>query len=55
MKISLLINVYINDQLKYYHFKSNLLNIKNTFDEIHIKVRGSFKNKCVDFVKKKRR
>ena len=52
MKIALLINLYINDHLKYYHFKSNVLNIKNIFDEIHIKIRGSFKNKCVNFMKK---
>ena len=35
-----------------FHFKSNLLNINHIFDEIHIKVRGSFKKKCINFAKK---
>ena len=51
MTISLLINIYINDELKYAHFKSNLLDIYSIFDEIHIKIRGSYKNKCINFVK----
>ena len=51
MTISLLINIYINDELKYAHFKSNLLDIYSIFDEIHIKIRGSYKKKCINFVK----
>ena len=52
MKISLLINIYINDEFKYAHFRSNLLKINKIFDEIHIKIRGRFKTKCINFVKK---
>ena len=52
MNISLLINIYINSELKFEHFKINFSDICNIFDDIHIKIRGSFKRECIDYVNK---
>lgn len=51
MKISLLINIFINSELKLNHFKLTFSDICNIFDDIHIKIRGSFKIECINFVK----
>lgn len=51
MTISLLINSFINDELKYNHFKITFKEIYQIFDSIHIKIRGSYKKKCIEFAK----
>ena len=53
MSISLLINTFINDELKFNHFKLTFSDIYNVFDEIHLKVRGSYKKDCLEYVKSK--
>ena len=50
MGTALLINTFINDELKFNHFKITFLEIFKVFQSIHIKVRGSFKDKCIDYV-----
>ena len=50
MSISLLINSLINDELKFNHFKITFSDIFEYFDEIHIKLRGSYKNKCIEYI-----
>ena len=51
MSTSLLINTYINDELKYNHFKITFKEIYEIFDSIHIKIRGAYKNKCIEYAK----
>tara|TARA_B100000401_G_scaffold437071_1_gene381862 strand:- start:106 stop:1254 length:1149 start_codon:yes stop_codon:yes gene_type:complete len=51
MSISLLINSFINDELKYNHFKITFKEIYEIFDSIHIKIRGAYKNKCIEYAK----
>ena len=53
MSISLLINSYINDELKYNHFKITFKEIYQVFDSIHIKIRGAYKDKCIEYAKLK--
>lgn len=53
MSTSLLINTFINDELKFYHFKITFSEIFSVFESIHIKVRGSFKEKCIDYATSK--
>ena len=50
MGTSLLINTFINDELKFNHFKITFSEIFRAFQSIHIKVRGSFKDQCIDYV-----
>ena len=50
MRTALLINTFINDELKFNHFKITFLEIFKVFQSIHIKVRGSFKDRCIDYV-----
>ncbi len=50
MGTALLINTFINDELKFNHFKITFSEIFKVFQSIHIKVRGSFRNKCIDYV-----
>ena len=49
MSISLLINVFINDELKFNHFKVTFSEIFENFEAVHIKIRGSFKDKCIAY------
>ena len=51
MSTSLLINVFINNELKFNHFIKTFSDIFNIFDEIHIKVRGLYKHDCLKFVR----
>ena len=50
MGTALLINTFINDELKFNHFKITFSEIFSVFQSIHIKVRGSFKDRCIDYV-----
>ena len=53
MSTSLLINTFINDELKFYHFKITFSEIFSVFESIHIKVRGSFKKECINYATSK--
>ena len=53
MTIALLINTFINEELKYNHFKITFNDIYEIFDQIHIKVRGKYNEKCLKYVKSK--
>ena len=53
MSTSLLINTFINDELKFYHFKITFSEIFSVFESIHIKVRGSFQRRCIDYATSK--
>ncbi len=53
MSISLLINSFINDELKFNHFKITFKEIFQIFDSIHIKIRGAYKDKCIEYAKLK--
>ena len=55
MSTSLLINTFINDELKFNHFKITFSNIYSLFDDIHIKVRGIYKQDCLRFVQSKQK
>ena len=55
MSISLLINTFINDELKFNHFKITLSDIYTFFDEIHFKVRGIYKDDCLKYIKTKKK
>lgn len=55
MSTSLLINVFINNELKFNHFIKTFSDIFNIFDEIHIKVRGLYKHDCLKFVRSKKK
>ncbi len=50
MGTALLINTFINDELKFNHFKITFSEIFRVFQSIHIKVRGTFKDRCIDYV-----
>lgn len=52
MSTSLLINTFINDELKFNHFKKNFIEIYELFDDIHVKIRGDFEDNCLNLVKK---
>tara|TARA_A100001388_G_C28718395_1_gene475058 strand:- start:86 stop:1237 length:1152 start_codon:yes stop_codon:yes gene_type:complete len=54
MSIALLINNFINDELKFNHFKLTFSDIYYIFDEIHFKVRGSYQKDCLKYVKSKK-
>ena len=53
MSISLLINSFINSDLKFNHFKITFSDIYENFDAVHIKIRGSYKDECIRFAKTK--
>ncbi len=53
MSISLLINSFINSELKFNHFKITFSEIYENFDAVHIKIRGSYKDECIRFAKTK--
>ena len=50
-----LINIFINDELKFNHFKITFSNIYSFFDDIHIKVRGIYKEDCLKLVRSKQK
>ena len=51
MSISLLINSFINNELKFNHFKVTFSEISEKFDQVHIKIRGRYKDECIAFAK----
>jgi len=48
---ALLINIKIDDQVKYDLFTVTLSDLREHFSECHIKFRGSYSQKCLDYAK----
>ena len=48
---ALLINIKIEDEIKFKLFKVTLGDLRGLFNECHVKFRGAYSNKCVEFSK----
>jgi len=48
---ALLVNVRIDSEEKYSFFQKTFSDIYDLFDEVHVKIRGSFSMPCQDFIK----
>ncbi len=48
---ALLINLKIDDEIKFELFKVTLADLRGLFNECHVKFRGAYSNKCLEFSK----
>lgn len=48
---ALLINIKIDDEIKFELFKVTLADLRGLFNECHVKFRGAYSHKCVEFSK----
>ncbi len=48
---ALLININIDNEIKFELFKATLTDLRGLFNECHIKFRGTYSNKCLDWAR----